>query len=285
MLTALAAFARQLGWEIRKLAARPRTYLGFAVSLAFEIALVLLYRFSPLDELLDRKYWQVPAELAGPPSGLTVATHVSAETMGVVAALFLALVAGDIIANESEERTLHMIFSRAVTRESVLLQKILVCAAYTVALCVFVGVTSLALGLLVQGPGTLVVVAAQESIIGVHDLASGLQRYALGIAMLGPCWLTFTLIAFALSCCKMKPGAATVLALSVLLTDHVLRIQPAFAALAPYSLTTRILTWRQVFGYDVAWLRIERNLSQLLLVDAALIALAWAVFRRRELAP
>lgn len=98
-------------------------------------------------------------------------------------------------------------------------------------------------------------------------------------------WTTFTLLAFALSCCKMKPGVATVVALAVLLTDQVLRLQPAFAAFAPYALTTRILTWRQAFGFDVAWPRIERNLGQLFLLDVALFAFAcWAV-RRRELAP
>lgn len=281
-----AAFLRQLGWEIRKLFARPRTHLGFAACLLFELALVVLYRTSSLDEALGGTYWRVPAELAGTHlSGLTVATHVAAETMAVIAALFLALVAGDMIANESEERTLHMIFSRPVTRESVLIQKVIACILYTLLLCLFVGLTSLALGLAFAGPGPLVIVSATESVIGVHEPAIGLQRYALAVAMLGPCWVTFALIAFALSCCQMKPGAATVVALAVLLTDHVLRIQPAFAAFVPYSLTTRILTWRQAFGYEIAWLRIERNLSQLLVLDVALVALACWIFRRRELAP
>lgn len=281
----MAAFLRQLGWEIRKLAHRPRTWLGFGACFLFEVALVLLYHATPLDEALGRAYWRVPPELAAPLSGLTVATHVTAETMAVMASLFLALVAGDIIANESEERTLHMIFARPVTRAAVLLQKTIACGLFTVALCVFVGTTALALGLLAAGPGRVVVVSAQESIIGAHAFAPGLRRYALGVALLGPCWLTFTLIAFALSCCRMKPGVATVLALAGLLTDHALRIQPAFAAFAPYSLTTRILSWRQVFGWDVAWLRIERNLTELLLLDAILVVAAWWIFRRRDLAP
>lgn len=282
----MTAFVRQLGWEIRKLVARPRTYLGFAACLLFEVALVILYRTSSLDEALGKAYWRVPPEIADATlSGLTVATHVTAETMAVIAALFLALVAGDMIATESEERTLHMIFARPVSVEAVVLQKLIACVLYTVALAAFVGTTALVLGLATAGPGRLVVVSANESLIGTHDFADGLRRYALAIAMLGPCWVTFTLLAFALSCCRVKPGVATVVALTILLTDHVLRIQPAFAPFAPYALTTRILTWRQAFGFDVAWLRIERNLSQLFLLDAALVAFAcWAV-RRRELAP
>jgi ABC-2 type transport system permease protein len=285
-VTTLHAFVRQLGWEIRKLCARPRTYLGFAACLAFEITLVMLHRTTSIAEIVGERYWRVPPDLATAGlSGLTVATHVTAETMGIIASLFLALVAGDMIANESEERTLHMIFSRPVTRGAVLLQKAIVCMLYTVALGLFVGATALALGLLVEGPGKVVVVTVKESLIGVHDFEPGLRRYALAIAMLGPCWITFTLLAFLFSCCRMKPGAATVMALTVMLTDHVLRVQTAFAAYLPYSLLTRIHTWRQPFAFDIPWPRIERNLSQLLVVDLVLLALAWWVFRRRELAP
>ena len=113
------AFARQQWWELRKLAARPRTYIGFAASLLVEILLVAVYRATSLEETLGRHYWRVPAELADGFSGLTMATYVTAETMAVVTPLFLALVAGDIVANESEERTLHMILSRGVSREAV----------------------------------------------------------------------------------------------------------------------------------------------------------------------
>jgi ABC-type transport system involved in multi-copper enzyme maturation permease subunit len=285
-MSTMGSFCRQLGWELRKLAARPRTHLGFAACLLFEVVLVLLYRTSALDEVLGEHVWRVPPELAGTVlSGLTVATHVTAETMAIMAALFLALVAGDMIANESEERTLHMIFARPVAREAVVVQKVLACLLYTLLLALFVSATSLALGLAVEGPGPIAVVSAKESLVGFHDFATGLRRYALAMAMLGPCWTSFTLLAFALSCCKMKPGVATVVALAVLLTDEVLRIQPAFATFAPYSLTTRILTWRQAFGYDVAWLRIERNLSQLLMLDVVLVVFACWAFRRRELAP
>lgn len=279
------SFLRQLGWELRRLAARPRSYLGFGACLALAIGLVALYRTTSLDEIIDQTVWRVPPELEDGLSGLTVATHVVGQTMALAAALFLALVGGDIVANESEERTLHMIFARPVTREAVLLQKLLACALYTTALALFVGATALGLGLLAYGPGALVVVSAREGIVGVHPFATGLHRYALAILLLAPCHFTITLLAFALSCWRVKPGAATVGALAILVADELVRIQPGLAAIAPYTLATRIRTWRHVFAYDVPWLRIERNLTDLLLIDLVLIALAWWTFRRRELAP
>src|SRR5262249_27381298 len=161
--------------------------VGFAVTFVFEAALAVVYHATPLGDAIAHAYWRVPPELTGPPSGLTAGAHIAAETMAIITPLFLALVAGDIIANESEERTLHMIFSRSVTREAVLAQKMLTCALYTLVLSVFVGVTSLALALLLDGPGRLVLISARESLIGIHAFMPGLERYALAIAMLGPC--------------------------------------------------------------------------------------------------
>jgi hypothetical protein len=112
-VTALASFLRQLGWEVRRLAARPRTHLGFAACVAVELLLVVLYRTTSLEEIIDTSVWRVPPALAAEGfSGLTAATHLLGQTMALAAALFLALVGGDIVANESEERTLPMIFAR-----------------------------------------------------------------------------------------------------------------------------------------------------------------------------
>ena len=76
-------------------------------------------------------------------------------------------------------------------------------------------------------------VAARESLIGVHELAAGLRRYALGTALHWPCSITFTLVAFTLSCCRMKPGAATVLAVAIFPLDQTLRVQPGLPSYAP----------------------------------------------------
>ena len=112
-----------------------------------------------------------------------------------------------------------------------------------------------------------------------------MARYTLSILILGFCCLTFTLMAFALSCWRMKPGAAAVTAGAIVVTDQVIRVMPGLSHIAPYCLTTRLLTWRQVLHDEIPWLKIERNLSELFYFDVALILLAWWVFRRRELAP
>ncbi len=275
-------FVAQLRGELRKLWARPRTYLGFGGALACELVLTLLTEVPSVRAHVTRELWRTRIAREGL-SGPTIAVHVTGETMAVVGALFLALVAGDIVAKEAEDGTLRTIFARPVGRASVLFQKLLACAVYTIALTLFVGATSLALALLFAGRGTLVAIALPESIMGVLGFPLALRRYALAMPMLAGSSWTVAMLALTLSCFDMKPGAATVLALVVLLTDELVRLQPAFVTLAPYCLATRLLTWRQVFSHTIPWLRIQRNYTDLLRLDLVLTGIAWWAFRRREL--
>ena len=280
----IAAFGRQLRGELRKLWARPRTYVGFASALACEIGLTLLLTAPSVREHIARELWRARIAREGL-SGPTIAVHLTGETMAVAGALALALIGGDIVAKEVEDGTVRTVLARPIGRTSVLAQKVVTCAIYTIALPLFVGVTSLALGLAFAGPGQLVAIAFPESILGALPFAVALRRYALAMPLLVAAWWTVTMLAVTLSCLDVKPGTATVLALAVVLVDEVVRLQPAFVTIAPYCLTTRLLTWRQVFNDTIPWLRIQRNYGDLLRIDVALTALAWWAFRRRELTP
>jgi ABC-2 type transport system permease protein len=176
-----------------------------------------------------------------------------------------------------------MILCRPVTRGSVLAQKLVACVVYTAALMLFVGTTALLLGIAVHGTDRLVILIVRESILGSMDFWTGLGRYALAMPLLVAGALTVPLLAFALASFRMKPGTAAALTLAVLLADWTMRIHPAFTALNPYCLTTRIGTWRQVFSNEIPWPRIDRNLRQLAAIDVGLIVVAWAAFRRRPL--
>ncbi len=274
-----ARFAVQLRGELRKLWARPRTYVGFGAALVCELVLTLLLAVPSVRERIGRELWAARIAREGL-SGPTIAVHLTGETMAVVGALALTLVAGDIVAKEVEDGTLRTMLARPVTRTAVLSQKILACAVYTLLLTLFVGATSLGLGLLSAGPGTLVAIAFPESVLGALRFPLALERYALAMPMLVAAWWTVAMLALTLSCFDVKPGAATVLALAVLLMDELVRLQPAFVTIAPYCLTTRLLTWRQVFNDHIPWLRIQRNYTELLWLDVALTVVAWWAFRR-----
>jgi ABC-2 type transport system permease protein len=276
-------FAAQLRWELVKLWRRPRTLLGLAVCLASNTILAGLYQLPSVRERLKEHVFKNPLAVEHLFSGLTSAVHVASDTILLVGTLFLALVAGDIVAKELEDGTLRTVFCRPVSRTAVFAQKLIACASYTVVLTVFVGATALVLGLILEGPGPLAFFVPRESIMGMLAFPLGLERYGLAIALLSVSLLTVTLLAFLFSCLPMKPGAATAVALAVMLADYVIRLQPDFVTISPYLLTTRVQTWRQVFNFDVPWPRIVRNYTVLGEIDVALVVCAWLVFVRREL--
>jgi ABC-2 type transport system permease protein len=277
------AFVAQLGWELRKLCSRPRTYLAFAATFTFELVLSLLLRAPAVREVMTRELWKTHLRVDQVFSGLTSAVHLASESMAIIGALFLGLVTSDVVSKEIEDGTLRTLLCRPVGRGAVFVQKLTVCAAYTMALALFVGASALVLGLAFEGRGPLVIVSFSESILTALDFPHGLARYAIAIPMLGGSMLTVALMGFALSCFGLPPGAVIVVGGAVLIADHLVRIQPGFAAISPYTLTTRLMSWRQMFNREIPWPRLERNYGELLALDVVLIVTAWWTFRRRDL--
>jgi len=277
------AFLDQLGWELRKLWTRPRTYLGFAAAFAFELLLSLLLRVPAVREVVARELWKAHLRVDQVFSGLTSAVHLTSESMAMIGSMFIGLIASDVVAREIEDGTLRTLLCRPVGRGPVFLQKLTVCAAYTMALALFTGASALVLGLAFEGRGPLIIVSFPESILTVLGFEHALVRYAAALVMLGGSMCTVALMGVALSCLGLRPGAVIVVGGSILIADHLIRIQPGFAAISPYTLATRLMSWRQVFNRDIPWPRLERNYGELLVLDLLLVAAAWWAFRRRDL--
>lgn len=279
----MSPFVHQLGWELRRLVLRPRTWLAFALSLAFELGASLLLKIPSVRSDIAQHVWKMRAHWNDVFSGSTTAVHIMGEAFSIFGALGLALVAAGIVAGEKEDGTLQMIFCRPAARASLLAQKGIVCLLYAAALTGFIAVSSLAIGLIFEGRGNLVLLAPHEGVTGAFSFATGLGRIAMAIPLMWLSGVSGMLWAFLFSSTGMKPARAVVLALTLLGTDHLVRTTPETAVARPYCLTTRLLSWRQVFNDDIPWPRIQRNYTQLAGIDAALILAAWAAFRRLEL--
>lgn len=282
-----APFVRQLRWELRRLWRRPRTWLGFGGTLAFQL---LMYALLALPSVRDgflqgaRSVHQF-LDVGEPFSALSNGVRVAGQSMLFVGTVALALVASEMVAKEAEDGTLRATFCRPVSRTSVFFQKLLACTVYTVALTLFVGTAAMLLALALEPTGKLVVVSVRESILGVHELGPGLARYAAAISLLAASVLTVTLFAFALSCFPMRAATAATVAMMVLLGDWVINSHPMLAPISPYTLMTRLASWRQVFNETIPWPRLERNYGELALLDLALVVTAWCAFLRRPLTP
>ena len=131
-------------WELRKLAAQKRTYIGLVSAVAVPLIFVIAMAVDPPND----------------PGGLPFAAFVRDTGFAVplvclafgafwLLPLITALVAGDIVANEDQNGTLKTILTRSVERWHVFAGKVLAALTYTAVVLVFyVGVALVSGGLI-----------------------------------------------------------------------------------------------------------------------------------------
>jgi ABC-2 type transport system permease protein len=278
----MTRFARQFGFELLKLFARPRTYLGFIFFLAIELFILLGTQLPINRHRMEHEMMLEGLDLSQYFGGLTVAFQMIAWTALTLGSIYLALVCGDIMSKEVEDGTMRMVLSRPVSRGRILLLKYLACVVYTAVLTLFVVAACLGLSILGKGTGGLVVMAPWEHVTGVFTPGVGLERFGLAAIALAFCLLTISTLGFMFSCLNLKPATATILTLSVYLMDDILRNVPLFSSYRDDFLTHHAGVWQHFFEMDIPWRRIAHSFAYLGTFDLAALAVAALYFFRRD---
>jgi len=269
--------------ELMKLFARKRTYMGFAAFLGVEILILFLLRLDRVQQsfarVIERNGYVAEYYL----SGLTLALLIVLWTVFLLGALYLALVAGDMVAKEVEDGTMRMMLCRPISRARVILLKLAACAVYTACLVIFIALTALLTGWLQAGTGGMFVFAPTEGIFTLYEWDDGLPRYLACLPLLTLSLMTITCLGLFLSCLKMKPAAATILTLSFFFVDTIMRNIPYFEGIRSWFLTSRMSTWVSIFEYQIPWEKMVQDYSWLMAVNATLVVAALVVFQNRDL--
>jgi ABC-2 type transport system permease protein len=275
-------FLLQFAGELRKLFARPRTYLGFVAFAIVELLMPFLLELDAVKGLFRGMIEQMGKSFDEYFSALTLALIVMRATVFLIGALFIAMVAGDIVSKEVEDGALRMLLSRPVSRFRILALKYLSTVVYTTLLAFFIGLASLGASLLYEHPGGFFVFGIIEHIYAFHDFEPGLWRYLAVLPLLALTLLTINSTAFFFSCLNMKPAAATICTLSIFFVDYVLHGLPFFEPLESYFIAPRLSAWMHVFDRDLHWQPIAENYILLLAADLTLFVLGWMSFERRD---
>lgn len=267
-------FLIQLRHELLKMFARKRTYIGFGSFLFVQILILALLQLPKakraFTELLTSNGYLAQEYY----SGLTLGLLIIVFTFSLLGALYVALVGGDMVAKEVEDGTMRMILSRPISRVQLLAIKWTACAIYTFVLVIFLGATSLAAGVIYRGGlGKLFVFVPQEGLFGIFSTGEGLSRYARSVLFLGLVTQIIAAAAFMFSCFNMKPAAATILTLSLMFVDFVLRNIPYFRGFQKYFISYHTACWARTYFDVVPWPGIAESLIYL----AALGVTFWIV--------
>lgn len=278
----MSLFLLQLLGELQKMFARKRTYIGFAIFLLVEILLLIGLQTSLAQRAFRRTLERAGYGFEEYFSGLTLAFEMLRWSILLLGALYLALVAGDVVSKEVEEGTMRMVLCRPVARVRLLLVKYLSCVIYTFTLIFFIGISALITATLWRGTGGMFVVSPVEHIFALFDFSTGLQRYLFALLLLSLTLLSVTSLGFLLSCCNMKPAAATIIALSILFVDMVFRNVPYFEDYRNWFITTHMATWLNAFASQIPTIQIVQDLALLFGVNATLVIAGMAVFQGRD---
>jgi ABC-2 type transport system permease protein len=278
----MSLFFLQLRGELWKLFARKRTYIGFGAFFALEILILVLFQLPKVQRSWRNLIEQAGYEFEGYFSGITLAFQILFWTVFLLGGLYIALVGGDIVSKEVEDGTMRMTLCRPVSRLRVLMVKYLACLIYTYALTIFIGVSALTIGLLRQGVGGFFAFQPLQKLFVLYDFGEGLGRYLGSIPLLAFTLVSVTSLAFMLSCCNMKPAAATICTLTYFMTDNIFRNIPYFDSLKPWFITSHIETWYNVYRSPVPWLQMTEDLAYLAGVDATFLLIGIVVFSVRD---
>lgn len=254
-------FARQVRNELLKLFARRRTYIGFGTFLLVELGILGLLNTPVVLQAFRQLLTNNGLEFSRCYTGLTLAAFINFFTVTILFGLYLALVSGDMVAKEVEEGTMRMVLSRPVARLRVLAIKILTCVIHTFALGIFVGVTTLLSACIYMGGvGNLLVFGPMQKVFAIFGPSEGLWRYAQSMLLMCVAYQFVSAIALMLSCFKIRPAAATIVTVTVLSVDLVLRNIPFFQPLDHFFLGYHLGCWIRSFRHVVLWSDIAESL-------------------------
>ena len=269
----MGAVAKVYRWEITKLLAQKRTYLGLGAAIIVPIIFVVVLVIQsggPNDVPLGRYIRN---------TGLAVPFVVLFFMSIWGLPLITSLVAGDIVAAESQNGTLKTILTRSRERGQVFVGKVLASISYTLAAVFAMGIVGLVAGSIAWGfhPLTSLSGTKVSAAHGLALLVASLAVYALpliGIAAFGVMLSTIT----------RNSAASVVGALMWALFMQLLGVLPGTESFRNYLLGTQFEAWHGFLRVPADWAPIIRALWTCSLYIGLPLAAAYLVFLRRDVA-
>ena len=277
----MTMFLFQLRNELWKLFGKKRTYIGFIMFLVAQNAILILLRFSHVPKQMARLL-QMNGVMAGGNyiSILTLGTMMVALIGLSLLPLYAALVGGDLVAKEAEDGSLRMILCRPISRLRLLMLKWLAGVLFAFTLVLSLGLFGLLFasfwfpwgGLFVWPPN-----------FALFNATEGLHRYLFMSVFLLPKTVTIMTMGFMFSCCNMKPTAATILALSLMMISGILQQVPFFSDFQDWFISYHVDIWQSVLAARIPWWKVGQSLSILLGYNVTFLVIGTVMFHVRDI--
>jgi len=277
-------FLEQLRGELRKLFARPRTWMGYGAFLTMEAIILVVYKMERSQRYMRGMLERNGLEFGTYYSSLTITFTIMLLSMFLLGSIYFALVAGDIVAKENEDGNLRLVFARPISRLRLLLVKYTAVSLFTFTFVFFVGVSGYLMAASAVGwEGGLFVMEPKMKVFAAYsDWWEGAGRLALSAAGIGISMITLSSVAFMFSCFKIKPAAATIITLTILFVDMILQGFPFFKPYESYFITWRMSAWVFLMEQHISWPKIVESYAFLIGLNISLFTIGWFSFQTRD---
>jgi len=277
-------FFEQLGGELRKLFAKPRTWMGYGAFLAMEVVILCVYKLEKSQHYMRMMVERNGLEFGTYYSSLTITFTIMLLSMFLLGSIYFALVAGDIVAKENEDGNLRMVFARPISRLRLLLVKYAAICLYTVSFVFFVGISGYAMAVLAVGlEGGLFVMEPKMKVFAAYpEWAEGATRLALSAAGISISMVTLSSMAFMFSCFRIKPAAAAIVTLTILFVDMILQSFPFFKPYESFFITWRMSAWIFFMEQHLSWPKLIESYALLFGLNASFFTIGWLAFQTRD---
>jgi ABC-2 type transport system permease protein len=260
-------------WELRKLRAQKRTYLGLGAAALVPIIFViaLATQSGQPDDVAFGRYLH--------DTGLAVPLVLLLFGSVWMFPLITALVAGDIVAAEDRNDTLKGLLTRSVERQQVFAGKVLATFTYAILAIAITGAVALGAGILASGFNSIVSLSGTRVSAGEGLGLVGLSLFFYLVPI-----LAIASIGLLFSTVFRNSAAAIVGTLMFSLLVQLVGILPGLGSIHPYLLSTQFNAWQGFLRSPVDWTPVIRALWVCAIYGVPALFAAALVFLRRDVA-
>jgi ABC-2 type transport system permease protein len=276
-------FLAQLKNELRKLFGKKRTYIGFGAFVLAQTLMLLMFKYTRWQSQFERL-------LAG--NGYLASEYISALTVALVMLvpqillllpLYVTLIGGDLVAKEAEDGTLRMILSRPVSRVRLLCLKWLAGFVFSIVLVLALAAGGMFFCGLFFPVGGGLFAQVPEQDLGVFNFTGGVGHFLLAHLFLVAKACAIMSLAFMFSCFNMKPAAAAILALSLILIDRILMEIPYFHDLRNCFFGYHLNVWQLFLQSRIPWWQVGESVGILFGASLTFLIVGISVFQVRDI--
>src|SRR6476469_2232832 len=269
----MTAVARVYRWELVKLLAQKRTYLGLGAAMVVPVIFVVVLQLQsggPNDVPLGRYIRD-----SGIVTPLVVLLFLSIWGFPLIT----ALVAGDIVASATTPGTLKTILTRSRERGQVFAGKALAAFTYTLVIVVAMGVVGVVAGSIAWGFNSFTSLSGTPVSAG---RGLGLMFASLGVYVLPLAGIAaFGLL---LSTVTRNSAASVVGTLMFALFMQLISDLPTTESIRPYLLGTQFDAWHGFLRTPADWAPVVRAAWVCTIYIGAPLVAGYLVFMRRDVA-